>query len=286
MQDGSNDEWMGSPEVGDWWMSNLTMERALEFAGYQVEHAWGEGTHSAKHATAVFPAAMRWLWKDWPQPISAGQSQNVFLKDILLPEESWQPVDDNGPMTRALSVHPQGYQTLGPEKRVYGTDTQSGKVWMALRNGKKSVIDAGLQGPTGIALSPDGLWLAVAESRTHWGYSYRIQPDGTVQDKQRVYSIHVPDDADNSGAGPWVMDREGRLYAATRLGLQVFDRNGGVKAILPVPGGAVPGVSFAGESLDTLYVISAEGKTYRRKLKVPGVAPGSAPIELPAGSPG
>jgi len=42
MQDGANDElttYLG--EIGDWWMSNQTMERALEFAGYDVEHVWG-----------------------------------------------------------------------------------------------------------------------------------------------------------------------------------------------------------------------------------------------------
>ncbi|HLQ77281.1 MAG TPA: SMP-30/gluconolactonase/LRE family protein, partial [Terriglobia bacterium] len=286
MQDGANDEWMGGPEMGDWWMSNQTMDRALDFAGYQVEHVWGEGTHDGSHAASVFPDAMRWLWKDWPQPISAGHSQNVFLKAILLQGETWQKVDRNDPMARAVPVNPQGYRATGPEGREYGTDTKSGKVWMRVRGGKESLIDTGLNRPTGIAVSPDGLWLAVAESRTHWGYSYRIRADGTVQGKQRFYWFHVPDDADDSGAGAWVMDREGRLYAATRLGVQVFDRSGRVRAILPVPGGAVAGVRFGGESLYTLYVTSADGKTYRRKFKVPGVAPGSAPIELPAGNPG
>lgn len=90
MQDGSYDQltnFLG--EVGDWWLSNQTMNSAL-FAGYQVEHVWGEGSHNTKHAMAVFPGAMRWLWKSWPQPIAAGESQNVFLKAILLRGEAWQ----------------------------------------------------------------------------------------------------------------------------------------------------------------------------------------------------
>src|ERR1700760_1991174 len=52
MQDGVHDEWMGGPEVGDWWMANLTMERALEFAGYDVRHVWGAGTHDGAPASA------------------------------------------------------------------------------------------------------------------------------------------------------------------------------------------------------------------------------------------
>ena len=27
----------------------------------------GEGTHSARHGTALFPDAMRWMWRDHPK---------------------------------------------------------------------------------------------------------------------------------------------------------------------------------------------------------------------------
>lgn len=50
---------------GDWWMANQTMERALTWAGYDVNHAWGDGGHNQKHATAIFPDVLRWLWRDW-----------------------------------------------------------------------------------------------------------------------------------------------------------------------------------------------------------------------------
>src|SRR5207245_3125582 len=48
LQDGSNDL---NIYGGDWWMANQTMERSLRFAGYEVEHAWGNGGHDGKHAT-------------------------------------------------------------------------------------------------------------------------------------------------------------------------------------------------------------------------------------------
>ena len=50
---------------GDWWMANQMMERSLTWAGYDVNHAWGEGGHNAKHATQIFPEVLRWLWRDW-----------------------------------------------------------------------------------------------------------------------------------------------------------------------------------------------------------------------------
>jgi gluconolactonase len=283
MQDGAHDELddvLG--EMGDWWMGNRAMERALEFSGYQVDHVWGEGPHGSKQGAVVFPDAMRWLWKDWPHPIAVGESQNVFLKTILQPGEGWQTVSGDDPMIHTTALQSKGHRALGTDGRVYWTDSTSGKVRMIRRDGKESVIDSGLKGPTGIALSPDGLWLAVAESKTHWGYSYRVGSDGTVHDKQRFYWFCVPDEADDSGAGTWVMDREGRLYAATRLGIQIFDRNGRVRAILPIPGGEAMDLSFGGEHLEFLYVVAMDGTTYRRRLKVPGVLSGTTSIKLPA----
>lgn len=363
MQDGSNDQltsFIG--EAGDWWLGNQTMKSALEFAGYQVQHIWGEGTHDGHHATAVFPDAMRWLWKDWPQPVKAGPSQNTFLEAILLPNEDWQPVPGDYRSTGALAADPRGnivfedvsarrswkidgdgrlipynasgngYSAIafGPDGEaivadpassslvalrgdgsrstvareiraehlivthngsIYLTEPgtaseNSGKVWLVKANGEKLMLDSGLHHPAGIALSPDQRWLAVAENKTHWGYSYRVLPDGSVQDKQKFYWFHVPDEADNSGAGAWCMDREGRLYAATRMGVQVFDRNGRVRAILPVPGGQITALSFGGADFKTLYVSSTDHKIYKRILRVPGVAPGASPIEPPFLSPG
>ena len=76
------------------------------------------------------------------------------------------------------------------------------------------------------------------------------------------------------------------MYAATRMGVQVFDRNGRVRAILPTPSRQVNELSFGGEDLQYLYVLGTDGKAYRRRFKVPGVSPGSAPIQLPAASAG
>ena len=332
MQDGSNDEWMGGPEVGDWWMGNQTLQRALEFAGYDHQHVWGTGPHSGKHATAIFPDAMRFLWKDWPQPIRAqtAQTQNVVLKAILDPAATWQLVQDAGGGCDDLAVNPQGEVffhdsaakrtrkldaegklsdtsaiaanqtfafaadghhvtangisaaglTMTSAGNIYATEAAAGKVWLIKPDGTKTLLDEGLKYPTGIAVSPDGLWLAVMESRTHWGYSYRVKPDGTVELKQRFYWFHVPDWADDSGAGGMCMDRDGHPYVATHMGVQVFDRNGRSRAILPLPAGEPTSVVFGGPRFDTLFVTSG-GKLYQRHMKAIGAPAFAAPIKLP-----
>jgi enterochelin esterase-like enzyme len=351
MQDGSADEWMGGPEVGDWWMSNQTVARALEFSGYDVHHVWGTGPHSGRQAAALFPDAMRFLWKDWPKPIEAGESQNTFLKAVLERTERWQLVpgsygytsaiastrdgaiwyheDTSGtihPLEGAVPGHegtPQGESVygfaFGPDGKDYtsrssgqikaewervaddvrldclavthagviygcvsGEKDGAGALWLLTRDGKKTKLDEKLNHPAAVALSPDGLWLAVLESKSHWGYSYRVNDDGTVSDKQKFYWLHVPDTADDSGAAAACFDRDGRLYVATRMGIQVLDRNGRSRAILPLPmvDEPVNGVCFGGKDFDTLYAC-AGGKVYSRKMKSKGLAPAAAPIKLP-----
>ena len=77
------------------------------------------------------------------------------------------------------------------------------------------------------------------------------------------------------------MDRDGLAYVATRMGVQVFDRNGRVAAILPLPGNAVASsLCFGGQGFDTLYVAGG-GKVYRRKLRIVGAPPWAAPFKLP-----
>ena len=81
LQDGRNDL---NNYTGNWFIANQDMLSALEFAGYDVRHEWGDGEHNSRHATAIFPDVLRWLWRDWPSPIKAnpeGKSQQDVYPD-------------------------------------------------------------------------------------------------------------------------------------------------------------------------------------------------------------
>ena len=94
------------------------MERSLAFAGYDVEHNWGEGGHDGKHATELFPDAMRWLWKGWPQPVGVGKG-SPQLQDILIPGEDWKLVGEGYNFTEGPSVNAKGevfYNDVGASK--------------------------------------------------------------------------------------------------------------------------------------------------------------------------
>jgi gluconolactonase len=362
-QDGVHDEWPSGPEMGDWWMSNLTMNRALEFAGYDVKHVWGDGTHNGNQAKQLFPDAMRWLWRDYPAPIQAQAPGNPRLKEILQPGEDWRlaalgcapaihlaanpqgqaffrsagapdPSEitaDNRPTSCAAATQPAGGAAFafGPDGKrylalplggirisdpaqdtgkvvandlivrdftvrnngdIYATTQASNhwtELWLIRATGEKIKLDSKIKGASGVAFSPDGLWLFVAQGLSHTGLSYRVLPHGDLDAREPFYDFYVPDTADNSGAGGIAMGQNGFAYVATRMGIQVFDRNGRVIAILPLPGNeAATSVSFGGQEFDTLYVAAADGKIYKRKLHAGGVPPFAAPAKLPPGSAG
>ncbi len=74
LQDGKNDL---NNYTGDWFMTNQDMLSALTYAGYDVAHEWGDGEHNSRHATAIFPKVVEWLWKGYPAPIVANRHQRL-----------------------------------------------------------------------------------------------------------------------------------------------------------------------------------------------------------------
>ena len=61
MQDGSNEL---NNIFGDWFLSNLQMESAFKFKGYEYKFVKGKGTHSGRHGGAILPESLIWLWSD------------------------------------------------------------------------------------------------------------------------------------------------------------------------------------------------------------------------------
>jgi gluconolactonase len=155
--------------------------------------------------------------------------------------------------------------------------TSPSKIWL-IKDGEKKVVDTGLKFSNGITVSPDQSLLYVADSRSKWVYSYQIQPDGTLKHKQKYYWLHLPDTADDSGADGMRTDREGRLYVATRMGIQFCDQAGRVNGIIPTPNGRVANIAFGGENFDTLYACAGD-KVFKRKVKVKGAQAWDAPTK-------
>jgi len=355
LQDGDHDN---NIYGGDWWMANQEMERALVFAGYEVNHVWGTGSHSGAQLTAAFPDAIRWLWKGWPEPVKAGALNDERLGRILIPGEGWQLVGEGYRSTegtavnakgevffndvsasktykvgldgkvslvnedskksngeafdaagrlysvsmrdaRVLRYEPDGQVTVLAENiagndivvahngNVYFTNpppdssNDASKLWLIKPDGTKQVVDSGgVRYMNGVTFSPDQSLLYVADYRSHWVYSYVVQPDGILADKQRFFWLHVADSDDQSNADGIRTDTEGRVYVATKLGVQVCDQPGRVNAILPTPNRKISNLVFGGEKYDTLFATCGD-KVFKRKLNATGANAWGAPNKPP-----
>jgi len=145
LQDGSGDL---NIYAGDWWKANESMERALIFAGYDVKSAWGTGGHNGTHGTAVFPEAMRWLWRDYPKPIKPGVSKNQYLSDILVEGQGWELVGENYNFTEGVAVNAKG--------EVFFQDIPNGKTYKIGKDGKPELYIADSKKASGTTFSATG----------------------------------------------------------------------------------------------------------------------------------
>lgn len=146
------------------------------------------------------------------------------------------------------------------------SDADEGSVWL-VQDGKKSRVDAGLKHPTGLAYRPDQWLLAVAEGASKWTCSYQIADGGTLINKERFFWQHVADWDDDTGAESVCYSLEGRMFVATRSGIQITADDGPTQVILPVPDRSrVLGVCLGGKDKDELFAFCGRS-LWKRKIQ-------------------
>ncbi len=121
---------------------------------------------------------------------------------------------------------------------VYATDDVKHCVWHIAPDGARVVADSTLVHPDGLILTPDQTQLYVGDARTQWVHLFQVGADGNLTLGQPYDDLHVPYGSSDSGADGMAVDTMGRLYVATRLGIQVCDQAGRVNSIIdkPAPG--------------------------------------------------
>ena len=144
LQDGSSDL---DIYAGSWWVANQDMLSSLNFAGYDVKHEWGKGGHNGKQGTAIMPDALKWLWRDYPEPIKAGTPANR-RQQFLIPGEDWQVVSKGHKYTEGPSVNAEG--------EVFFTDSPNNRIHKIALDGTVSVFAENCGRPSGMMFGSDG----------------------------------------------------------------------------------------------------------------------------------
>lgn len=123
------------------------------------------------------------------------------------------------------------------------------------------------------AISPDGKIFTETEPNSDWLVCYTIDENGNKSNRQQFYWLHNTLHQYYDIIGMEYAS-DGNLYVATKIGMQVCDHNGRVRAILPYPT-ANEITAFAFEK-NTLYILSADGIIYTRRINAtahPSTAP-------------
>jgi sugar lactone lactonase YvrE/enterochelin esterase-like enzyme len=148
LQDGRNDL---DIYCGSWWVANQDMLSSLTWAGYEVNHEWGEGGHNREHGNAIFPDVMRWLWKGWDEDstvrthLDKSKSRAV---DFLEDGNEWELVSEGHGFTEGPAINADG--------ELFFTDLQGSKIWRIGQNGKEVLFQADTGSTNGLAFAPDG----------------------------------------------------------------------------------------------------------------------------------
>nr|WP_236649590.1 alpha/beta hydrolase-fold protein [Rhodopirellula sp. SM50] len=259
----------------------------LGFADAPCSDAEGNFIYSDMRAPAVYRVSA----DDGKQTVIAKESVSglMFGPDGLL-------YGCQGAMDRVISIDPKSGEVnvvasgvkpndlaVSADGIAFITETRAKQVTrINLKTGETTAVDSGITRPNGIALSNDGGTLAVSDSGGESTWTFRVNPDASLDAKMPTMPMRLATDPKGefkfnepppyltaSRGDGMAVDKAGRYYVTSSVGVQIFDPTGRPCGVLPTPDPTKPLTSctLAGANHDTLYVTNGS-TVYRRKLSV------------------
>jgi enterochelin esterase family protein len=163
--------------------------------------------------------------------------------------------------------------------------TQTGKsevVRIDPQSGETTVVDHGITKPNGIALSNDGGTLAVSDYGGTFTWTFRVNAGAVLDAKMPTMPMRLRIDPDGefrfNEEPPYVqvakgdgmaVDKAGRYYVTSDLGVQIFDPTGRPCGVLPKVDENQPLTTcmLAGKNHSTLFIAHGT-RIYQRKLSI------------------
>src|SRR5262249_26340250 len=111
---------------------------------------------NSRHGGPILPDALRWVWRDWTQPIA--KPQKSFASRFLDTSIEWESVSKGHKFTEGPAVDPNGdvYFSDIPNNRIHKIEQASGKV---------SVFKEDTGAANGLMFGPDGRLYACQNGR-------------------------------------------------------------------------------------------------------------------------
>lgn len=249
-------DYFGSSHV-----AGMEAERALKFAGYDMDCAYypGEGHCARCNDYETNLKVYRFLWKNWKtEPVRPG-GLSTRMEKLISHEEPWRVTDE--PMPEAVGAVSDGKFTAAGEYIARG-----GLVIFRTPDGSERTVASGFDDISALAISSDRWRLYIGDRRRGSLYAMSIAPDGSLSCKSLHAALHLPIDFRCPGAYDLCADSTDRIFAATEMGIQCVRSFGIIDVILPLPGERVPErVALGGEDGAYLYA-QAGDVVYRRRM--------------------
>jgi gluconolactonase len=259
LQDGHNDhivpgEPWGTFYAGSWPINNQVMYEAFESAGYDVQLVLGSEGHNMKQGAAIMPDALRWLWRGYPEPITAHEPASMSqpgwdprgkVYSTVWADRPWQQVGETYRSVASPAAARDG--------TLFFADPAANRIYHVDSAGKVSIFREDTGGANALAAAPDGRL-------------YASQP------LRRRIVVYTPDGAETVfargiEAGALALSAKGLLYYTTpaRASAGLIDQYGHSRLIeLPSPESAIgiaapTGLAFSPDQ-SMLIVTDAGGR--------------------------
>lgn len=189
----------GTFYAGSWPINNQVMFEAFQFAGYDVKFELGEDGHSGRQGAALMPDILRWLWRDYPQPVTVHEPASMQEKgydprgrvySIVSAGKPWEQVGSEHAWVIGMAADKEG--------NVYFADG-GGHIYKSDADGKVSVFRENTVAMA-LAVGPDGRLYA------------------SLPGKRRIVSFGATDEkavAENVEATALAITAAGRIYYLT-----------------------------------------------------------------------
>jgi gluconolactonase len=206
---------------------------------YSDTHTGGALSMNKKKALFIVERGLR-----------ANVTQLTPQRKILADSYQGEPLDCIGGVINDLTADSKGgvYFTMGG---VYYADP------------KGVVTKYGTTTPNGIILSADEKTLYATNGPAIAAFD--VQPDGSLTNQREFAKLEGPGGGDGS-----TIDKDGRLYVTTNVGVQVLSPEGKHLGTIPTPRGVIT-AAFGGKDKKMLYIL-ARGATDANGAEVANAA--------------
>ena len=237
LQEGKNDHVVpgqpyGTFYAGSWPINNQVMYEAFEFAGYDAKLVMGDEGHNMKQGGAIFPDALRWLWREFPKPIvvkepaamgQPGWDTRGKVYSTVWAGKGWEPVGSTYGQVGGLAADREG--------NVYFTDPGANRIYRSDTEGKVSLFRENSAGATALKIGSDSRVYVLQPGRK------RILSYGAGADEKVV--------ASNVDAVDFTITAKGAIYYTDPAGRTVRMLGGSKPVDLEM---AMPsGISLSGD---------------------------------------